>query len=57
MLAAFQKKKLPVVVCPGCQKAMKAGQPKPILFAKGLADITYVCEKCGTTTKRTVKDK
>jgi hypothetical protein len=27
------------------------------LFAKGLADITYVCEGCGTKTKRTVKEK
>jgi RNase P subunit RPR2 len=57
MLAAFQKKKLPIVICPGCQKPMTAGTPKPILFAKGLADITYVCEGCGTKTKRTVKEK
>ena len=58
MFAALQKKKkLPVVTCPGCKKAMRAGPPKPILFAKGLADITYVCEKCGTKTRRTVKEK
>jgi RNase P subunit RPR2 len=56
MLAAFQKKKAPVVICPGCHKPMKPGRPEPILFAKGLADITYVCEKCGTETKRTVKE-
>jgi RNase P subunit RPR2 len=57
MSAVFQKKKLPVVICPGCHKPMTAGRPEPILLAKGLADITYVCEKCGTTTKRTVKEK
>jgi RNase P subunit RPR2 len=56
MLIAFQKKNLPVVICPGCHKPMTSGKPAPILFAKGLADITYVCEKCGTTTKRTVKE-
>jgi C4-type Zn-finger protein len=56
MLGALQKKKLPIVVCPGCKKPMMASAPKPILFAKGLADITYVCEKCGTKTKRTVKE-
>jgi hypothetical protein len=57
MLAAFQKHKPPVVICPGCHKPMTAGKPEPILFAKGLADITYICEKCGTKTKRTVKEK
>jgi len=57
MLAALQKKKLPIVICPGCKKPMTASTPKPILFAKGLADITYVCEKCGTKTRRTVKEK
>jgi C4-type Zn-finger protein len=55
MLSAFQKKKAPVVMCPGCHKSMKPGKVEPILFAKGLLDITYVCEKCGTRTKRTVK--
>ena len=56
MLAALQKKP-PVVMCPGCNKPMTAGKPEPILFTKSLADITYVCEKCGTKTKRTVKEK
>ena len=56
MLTAFNKKKAPVVVCPGCHKPMKSGKPEPILFAKGLADITYICERCGTRTKRTIKE-
>jgi RNase P subunit RPR2 len=57
MLAAFQKKKPPVVICPGCHRPMTPGKPERILFAKDLADITYVCERCGTTTKRTIKEK
>jgi RNase P subunit RPR2 len=56
MLTAFQKN-VPVVICPGCHKPMASGKPEPILFAKGLADIAYVCEKCGTATKRTVKEE
>jgi RNase P subunit RPR2 len=56
MLSAFQKKKAPVVMCPGCNKPMRPGKAEPILFAKGLLDITYVCERCGTRTKRTVKE-
>jgi len=41
--AAFQKR-LPVVICPGCNKPMKPGKPKAIAKAsvtKDLADITY----------------
>jgi hypothetical protein len=34
---------------------MKPGTPKPLLFAKGLADIPYTCERCGTQAVRTVK--
>ena len=56
MLTAFRKKKAPVVICPGCHKPMHPGKAEPILFAKGLSDITYVCEHCGTRTKRTVKE-
>ena len=56
MLTAFHKKKAPIVTCPGCHKPMRPGKAEPILFAKGLSDITYVCEKCGTRTKRTVRE-
>ena len=57
MAAAFQKK-LPVVICPGCNKPMQPGKPKAVTktVAKELADITYVCENCGTRTERTIKD-
>ncbi|HEY7243527.1 MAG TPA: hypothetical protein VH934_12730 [Xanthobacteraceae bacterium] len=54
MVAAFQKK-LPVVICPGCNKPMKPGNPKTV--TKELADITYVCESCGTMTERTMKEE
>jgi len=47
--------KVPRVICPGCQRPMKPGTPKPLLFAKGLADIPYTCERCGTQAVRTVK--
>jgi RNase P subunit RPR2 len=53
VVAAFQKK-LPVVICPGCNKPMKPGKPKSI--TKDLADVTYVCEHCGTKTERTIKE-
>ena len=57
MAAAFQKK-LPVVICPGCNKPMHPGKPKAVTksVAKELVDITYVCENCGTRTERTIKD-
>jgi hypothetical protein len=36
---------------------MKAGAPRPIRPVKGLVDIPYVCDSCGTQTIRTVSDK
>ena len=57
--AAFQKR-LPVVICPGCNKPMRPGKPKAITkksVTKDLADITYVCESCGTATERTMKEE
>jgi len=48
--------KYPVVICPGCKQAMKPSKPRPLLLVSGLIEITYTCEKCGTTTKRTIKD-
>ena len=37
---------------------MQPGKPKAVTksVAKELADITYVCENCGTRTERTIKD-
>jgi hypothetical protein len=33
---------------------MKAGQPKP-LANRNMVEIAYLCEHCGTTTKRMLK--
>ena len=30
-------------------------QVTPVLFASGLDDVVYSCEKCGTAAKRTIK--
>jgi hypothetical protein len=30
---------------------------KPILFTDGLIDVTYMCEWCGTETKRAVREQ
>jgi hypothetical protein len=46
--------KPPVVLCPGCKKPMKAGKPKP-LASRDMVEIAYVCESCGMTTKRALK--
>jgi hypothetical protein len=34
---------------------MKPGEPILIPSVPGLVDITYVCESCGMTSKRTTK--
>jgi hypothetical protein len=48
-------KKPPVVMCPGCKLTMKLVKLDRIEVAANLADLTYVCERCETTTKRTVR--
>ena len=48
--------KYPVVMCPGCKQPMQPSKPKPLLLISGLVEITYICEKCATTTKRTIKN-
>ncbi len=50
-----QEQKSPVVMCPGCDQAMKPVEQKPILFTDGLVDVTYFCERCHTKTIRTMK--
>jgi hypothetical protein len=45
----------PVVVCPGCDQPMNIIDYRPIMFANGLADVTYRCEICQMTTIRTVQ--
>ena len=49
------EKLTPVVMCPGCDTAMKPVEQKPILFTDGLVDVTYFCETCQTRTIRTMK--
>src|ERR1700730_11336464 len=46
---------LPVVMCPGCNRAMIPGEPRKIMFSNDLVDVSYVCEQCGTTSVRIVK--
>ena len=41
--------------CPTCQRGMVVRQVTSILFASGLDDVIYSCEKCGTEAKRTLK--
>lgn len=47
----------PAVKCPGCQRRMAPMDRKPILFTDCLVDVTYVCEWCGTQTKRAVREQ
>jgi hypothetical protein len=44
---------LPIVRCPSCGEPMKAKGIEPATEA--LDDIVFVCPRCGTETKRTVK--
>jgi hypothetical protein len=46
----------PAATCPGCQRRMAATDRKPILFTDCLVDVTYMCEWCGTQTKRAVRE-
>ena len=46
----------PAATCPGCQRRMAATDRKPILFTDCLVDVTYMCEWCGTETKRAVRE-
>jgi hypothetical protein len=48
--------KIPVVMCPGCRKPMRL---KLLVPASGsLETATFLCEQCGTETKREfVRDK
>lgn len=48
-------KKTPLVMCPGCDKPMQPRESKPILFAVGMTDVTYVCDDCHTSTTRTIR--
>ena len=44
---------LPIVICPGCDEPMKPTDATPV--TRQLDDVIYVCPKCGTETRRTLK--
>jgi len=44
---------LPVVLCPGCGEPMHPEAVAPA--TRELDDITYICPKCATETKRTMR--
>jgi hypothetical protein len=46
----------PAATCAGCQHRMAAVDRKPILFTDGLVDVTYMCDWCGTETKRALRE-
>jgi hypothetical protein len=48
--------KPPVVVCPNCRQEMLPKGRTPVLFTHRLIDIHYVCERCGGTARRTIKE-
>ena len=48
-------KPLPVVVCPGCQIAMIPLRKSPVPLTEQV-EIVYRCDKCGTETKRQIRD-
>ena len=41
--------------CPTCQRHMTVKQVLSVLFASGLDDVIFTCDKCKTETKRTLK--
>jgi C4-type Zn-finger protein len=47
----------PATNCPSCQRPMASIDRKPILFTDSLIDVTYMCEWCGTETKRAVREQ
>jgi len=46
----------PAATCAACQRRMAPVDRKPILFTDGLVDVTYMCDWCGTETKRAVRE-
>jgi len=48
---------LPVVLCPGCNHCMRPRERKPVHSSHRLMDVVYVCEKCGTETRRAIRKR
>lgn len=46
----------PVVVCPGCRVEMGVLKVEPVGPGKTSGEIRYVCEICGTETRRQYKE-
>jgi hypothetical protein len=46
--------KLPLMMCPACDRPLEAAEWKPVGFSNGHIDVTYVCETCPTHTVRTI---
>jgi hypothetical protein len=44
---------LPVVRCPGCEEPMEPKGSEPV--TRELDNVSYVCPKCCTETKRAMK--
>ena len=49
------EKRLPILMCPGCEQPTQAIERRPVGFSNGFVDVTYVCETCVIHTTRTVK--
>jgi hypothetical protein len=47
--------KPPTIICPGCNIDMRIVKTERIMFADGLADVSYECPRCKMVTKRTIK--
>jgi DNA-directed RNA polymerase subunit RPC12/RpoP len=43
--------------CPGCRHRMAPMGRKPIVSTDCLVDVTYICEWCGTETKRAEREQ
>jgi transposase-like protein len=41
--------------CPICKSGMRLLQLTPIVFTPDLDEVSYVCDECGQTTKRTLR--
>jgi C4-type Zn-finger protein len=41
--------------CPVCKSGMRLVQVMPVVFTPDLDEVSFVCDECGQTTKRTLK--
>jgi hypothetical protein len=49
--------KYPVAMCPCCKRRMVPKGRKPVLLTDRLVEVAYMCESCGTETKRSLREK